>query len=51
MDARPTSRTGVQRLELQCTLRGCARPGQMTLDGGVANGRRIIPAEWPFTKI
>ncbi len=28
------------------TLRDFARVGQMMLDGGVANGHRIVPAEW-----
>jgi CubicO group peptidase (beta-lactamase class C family) len=28
------------------TLRDYARFGQMMLDGGVANGRRIVSAEW-----
>jgi CubicO group peptidase (beta-lactamase class C family) len=28
------------------TLRDFGRVGQMVLDGGIANGRRILPAEW-----
>jgi CubicO group peptidase (beta-lactamase class C family) len=46
MDGAPGSGREFSGAGFNATLRDYARFGQMMLDGGVANGRRIVSAEW-----
>ena len=46
MDGVPGTGREFSGAGLNATLRDFARVGQMVLDGGVANGRRIVPADW-----
>jgi CubicO group peptidase (beta-lactamase class C family) len=46
MDGAPGAGREFSGAGFNATLRDYARFGQMMLDGGVANGRRIVSAEW-----
>ena len=46
MDGAPGTGREFSGAGFNATLRDFARIGQMMLDGGVADGRRIVPAEW-----
>ena len=46
MDGPPGTGREFSGAGYNATLRDYARFGQMMLDGGVANGRRVVSAEW-----
>jgi CubicO group peptidase (beta-lactamase class C family) len=46
MDGAPGTGREFSGAGFNATLRDFARFGQMMLDGGIANGRRIVPAAW-----
>jgi CubicO group peptidase (beta-lactamase class C family) len=46
MDGQPGAGREFSGAGFNATLRDYARFGQMVLDGGVANGKRIVSAEW-----
>jgi CubicO group peptidase (beta-lactamase class C family) len=46
MDGPPGTGREFSGAGFNATLRDFARVGQMVLDGGVADGRRIVPQEW-----
>ncbi len=46
MDGAPGTGREFSGAGLNATLRDFARVGQMVLDGGVANGKRIVSADW-----